>query len=435
MNHPQNRVESDRGRLSRLSLRRVSTAMKAATAVLFSVSLLLGSSTGAQDTPPGVEGRAAGGTPASAPAWREASAGYQFQFPRDHASHPEFKLEWWYYTGNVRTADGRRFGYQVTFFRVGIDPTPANPSRWAVRDLFMTHLAVSDPTGQRYRFDERLSRGGPGLAGADAERYRVWNEGWHAGLISDSRAASGTGPNDQQGRALARSQPAARGHVIRAISGNAGVDLVLDEGKPPAINGIDGISQKGAMAGNASHYYSLTRMPTRGTLLIDGERFEVTGESWMDHEFGTSFLEKEQQGWDWMSIQLADGRELMLYQLRRSDGSRDPRSSGTLIDQQGATTHLAAEDFTLAPAGQTFRAPSGAVYPIRWSIQVPTAQLTLEVTTPLANQELSTGGAGISYWEGVIDVTGTSAERPIVGRGYLEMTGYRGSLGRVMSGQ
>ena len=346
--------------------------------------------------------------------WREAAAGYEFQFPGDHASHPEYKLEWWYYTGNVQTTDGRRFGYQVTFFRVGVDPAPANPSRWAVRDLFMTHLAVSDPSGRRYRFDERLSRGGPGLAGADTERYQVWNEDWRAGIAG---------------------APGAGAHFIRALSDHAGVDLVLEEGKPPAINGLDGISHKGAMAGNASHYYSLTRMPTRGTILVDGERFEVTGESWMDHEFGTSFLEKDQQGWDWMSIQLADGRELMIYQLRRGDGSRDPRSSGTLIDRQGATMHLAAGDFTLTPGGETFRAPSGAIYPIRWSILIPKAQLALDVTTPLDNQELSTEGAGISYWEGVIDVKGTNGPKPVSGRGYLEMTGYRGSLGRVMSGQ
>ncbi len=350
-------------------------------------------------------------TAAAQTQWREASPGYQIEFPRDHASHPEFKLEWWYYTGNLQTADGRRFGYQVTFFRVGIDAAPANRSRWAVRDLFMTHLAVSDLAGRRYRFDERLSRGGPGLAGADADRYRVWNEDWRVGLAADNA------------------------HLIRAVSDNAGVELVLDEGKPPAINGINGISQKGESAGNASHYYSLTRMPTRGAIVIDGERFEVTGESWMDHEFGTSFLEKEQQGWDWMSIQLADGRELMLYQLRRADGTRDPRSSGTLVDRQGRTTHLAAGDFTLTATGQTFRAPSGALYPIRWSIQIPKAQLALEVTTPLENQELSTKGAGIWYWEGVIDVKGTSGTAATTGRGYLEMTGYRGSLGRVMSGR
>ena len=358
-----------------------------------------------------VSGLSVWGVPLIAQGWREAAPGYRFEFPRDHASHPEFKLEWWYYTGNVQTASGRRFGYQVTFFRVGVDASPANPSRWAVRDLFMTHLAVSDPTGRRYRFDERLSRGGPGLAGAATDRYRVWNEDWAASL-------------DDQGR-----------HVIRAVNRDTGVELTLDEGKPPAINGVNGISQKGALAGNASHYYSLTRMPTRGTIVVDGERFAVTGESWMDHEFGTSFLEKEQQGWDWLSMQLSDGRDLMLYQLRRGDGSRDPRSSGTLVDAAGRTTHLAAGDFTLTPSGVTFRAASGATYPIRWSVQIPKAQIALDVTTPLDDQELSTEGAGISYWEGLIDVKGTSGQAAITGRGYLEMTGYRGSLGRVMSGQ
>jgi predicted secreted hydrolase len=280
-----------------------------------------------------------------------------------------------------------------------------------VRDLFMTHLAVSDGDGRRYRFEERLSRAGPGLAGAATDRYHVWNEDWTAELDANGR------------------------HIIRAIDRRAGVALTLEEAKPAAINGINGISQKGALAGNASHYYSLTRMPTRGTIWIDGERFEVTGQSWMDHEFGTSFLEKEQQGWDWLSIQLADGRDLMLYQLRRADGSRDPRSSGTLVDRAGRTTHLSADDFTLRPEGPMFRAPSGATYPIRWSILVPRWQLSLDVTTPLQDQELSTRGAGVSYWEGMIDVGGVSGGQPVNGRGYLEMTGYRGSLGRVLSGR
>jgi predicted secreted hydrolase len=211
------------------------------------------------------------------------------------------------------------------------------------------------------------------------------------------------------------------------------VDLVLDEGKGPVINGVNGISQKGAQAGNASHYYSLTRMPTRGTITIDGERFDVTGDSWMDHEFGTSFLEREQQGWDWLSLQLADGRDLMIYQLRRGDGSRDPRSSGTLVDSEGRATHLAAADFTLTATGQTFQAPSGATYPTGWRITVPAQRLDLQVTTPLPNQELATEGAGIAYWEGLVDVTGTSTGQPVTGRGYLEMTGYKGSLGRVMT--
>ena len=174
-------------------------------------------------------------------------------------------------------------------------------------------------------------------------------------------------------------------------------------------------------------------MPTRGTITVDGERFEVTGDSWMDHEFGTSFLEQDQQGWDWLSLQLDDGRELMIYQLRRGDGTRDPRSSGTLIDSQGRATHLAMSDFTLAPAGQTFRAPSGAVYPISWTITVPSQQLELRVSTPLQNQELVTTGAGVAYWEGLVDVAGTARGAGIQGRGYLEMTGYKGSLGRVMT--
>jgi len=341
--------------------------------------------------------------------WREAAAGYRFAFPRDHASHPEYKIEWWYYTGNLQTPAGRRFGYQVTFFRVGVDPAPENPSRWAVRDLYMAHLAVSDPDGRRYRFDEKLTRAGPGLSGAATDRYHVWNEGWTASL-------------DDRGR-----------HVIRAASDRAGVDLVLSEGKAPAINGVDGISQKGAQAGNASHYYSLTRMPTRGTIAIDGERFEVSGESWMDHEFGTSFLEREQQGWDWLSLQLSDDRELMIYQLRRSDGTRDPRSSGTVVDTDGRTTHLAAGDFTLTATGQTFRAPSGAVYPTGWTVSVPAMGIDLRVSTPLENQELFTRGAGIAYWEGLVDVYGTGRGARVTGRGYLEMTGYKGSLGRVMT--
>jgi predicted secreted hydrolase len=347
--------------------------------------------------------------PTAAPAWREAAAGYRFEFPRDHASHPDFKIEWWYYTGNVQTSAGRRFGYQVTFFRVGVDPTPANPSAWAVRDLYMAHLAVSDPSSNRYRFDEKLTRGGPGLSGAATDAYQVWNEDWTAQL-------------DAKGR-----------HAITAQSGRAGVDLVLAEGKGPVVNGLNGISQKGAQAGNASHYYSLTRMPTRGTITVDGERFEVSGDSWMDHEFGTSFLEREQQGWDWLSLQLADGRELMLYQLRRGDGTRDSRSSGTLVDRQGRATHLTMNDFTLAATGETLRAPSGAVYPTRWTIAVPAQQLELTVSTPLQNQELVTKGAGVAYWEGLVDVAGTARGTSIQGWGYLEMTGYKGSLGRVMT--
>ncbi len=350
---------------------------------------------------------------APTPGWEEARSGYTYEFPRDHAAHPEFKIEWWYYTGNLDAADGRRFGYQVTFFRVGVDPAPANPSRWAVRDIYMTHVAVSDPGGRRYRYAERLNRAGPGIAGAATDRYHVWNDDWTASLDADGR------------------------HVIRLVEGGLGVDLLLDEGKPPTINGRNGISQKGAQDGNASHYYSLTRMPTRGTIVIDGERVAVTGLSWMDREFGTSFLEPDQQGWDWFSIQLSDGSDLMIYQLRRGDGSRDLHSSGTLTRADGRIVALSAADFSLTAAGPVFRSPaSGATYPIGWQIEIPGEQLSLAVTTPLADQELNTAAStGVTYWEGAIDVQGEARGRPVTGRGYLEMTGYAGSMGRVLSGR
>jgi len=350
--------------------------------------------------------------------WKEATSGYTYSFPRDHASHPDYQIEWWYYTGNVKAQDGRRFGYQVTFFRVGVDAAPANPSKWAIRDLFMTHLAISDPSGRRYRYAEKLSRGGPGLAGAAADRYHVWNDDWTATL--DGSRESGVGSR----------------HLLKAASHQAAIELTLDEGKAPVIHGIGGISQKGAQAGNASHYYSLTRMPTRGSITVDGERFEVTGDSWMDHEFGTSFLEPGQRGWDWLSIQLSDGRELMLYQLRRDEGSRDARSSGTLVGTDGKAKHLDANAFTLTPGRTTFKSKNGATYPIEWAITIPSEKLDLKVTTPLNNQELALErSTGVAYWEGAIDVSGSSSGTAVTGAGYLEMTGYFGSLGRVLSGK
>ncbi len=276
----------------------------------------------------------------------------------------------------------------------------------------MTHVAVSDPAGRRYRYAERLNRAGPGIAGAATDRYHVWNDDWTASL-------------DTSGR-----------HVIQLLQDGLGVDLVLDEGRRATVNGRDGISQKGSDAGNASHYYSLTRMPTRGTIVIDGERIDVTGHSWMDREFGTSFLEPDQQGWDWFALQLSDGSDLMIYQLRRHDGSRDPHSSGTLTRPDGRVIPLASHEFTLAPTGPQYRsASSGARYPVAWRLDIPAQGLTLTVSTPLPGQELdATRSTGVAYWEGLVDVAGTVRGRdPVTGRGYLEMTGYAGSMGRFLA--
>ena len=335
-------------------------------------------------------------------AWRQALPGFVFEFPRDHASHPDYKIEWWYYTGNLASGN-ERFGYQLTFFRIGVDSQPKNPSRWAVRDLFMTHFAITDISGMRYRFTERMNRAGAGWAGADSSHYRVWNQDWEARI-------------DAEG-----------GHHLKASDRDVKLALVLSEGKPPVIHGERGISQKGNAVGNTSHYYSLTRMQTRGTLTLDGQSHSVEGESWMDHEFGTSFLEKEQTGWDWFSLQLEDGSDLMLFQLRRSDGSLDRHSSGTWIGADGKGSPIGASDFVLRP-GETWRsAASGARYPVTWEVEVPKHDLRLRLSTPVKSQELRTEqSTGVTYWEGAVEVQGTRMGRPIRGRGYLEMTGYAG---------
>lgn len=344
------------------------------------------------------------GLAAQSVGWRQAAPGYRFEFPRDHASHPDFKVEWWYYTGNVAAADGRRFGYQVTFFRIGVEPAPVNPSRWAVRDLFMAHLAITDIGRRRFQFAERLNRAGPGWAGADLARYRVWNEDWEAGLDPDGA------------------------HRLRAAGGDIGIDLRLQEGKPPVDQGIDGVSRKGREAGNAAHYYSLTRMPTAGSLLVGGERIEVQGTSWMDHEFGRSFLETGQDGWNWFALQLDDGTDVMVYEFVRSDGRRDIHSAGSHVDARGRPRPLGVDEFSIEPGERWQSARSGGSYPIAWRVRVPGEGLDLDVRAAIADQELVTErSGGVTYWEGAVIVEGRRGGSPIRGRGYVEMTGYAGA--------
>ena len=344
--------------------------------------------------------------------WRQARPDYRLQFPRDHASHPEYRIEWWYYTGNLADSSSRRFGFQLTFFRVGVRARPENPSRWAVRDLFMAHLALSDLETGRFHFAERLNRAGPGWAGASTKTYRVWNESWEAGLGSDGR------------------------HRLRARDGDFGIDLELEPGRRPLLHGQAGLSQKGSREGNASHYYSLTRMPTRGRIRIDGQEFEVGGLGWMDHEFGTSFLGPEQIGWDWFALQLDSGQDLMLFQIRRSDGRLAPYSGGTLLEASGQSYALGGSDVTMEPV-RTWQSPhSGARYPIQWRLSLPGRKLRLTVTAAQPDQELRTPrSTQVTYWEGAVVVTGTRGADPVAGRGYLEMTGYAGrSMADVFRG-
>ena len=341
--------------------------------------------------------------------WRSADPGYTVAFPRDHAAHPDYRIEWWYYTGNLE-AGGRRFGYQVTFFRAGVDRRPLNPSRWAVRDLYMAHLAVTDVARGEHHVAERLNRAGVGWAGADTETLHVWNDGWSLTL-----------------------EEGAHRLVAASDDGHLAVDLRLEPSAPPVLHGDGGYSRKGNEPGNASHYYSLTRLPTTGRLEVGGESFDVAGASWMDHEFGTSFLEPAQAGWDWFSIQLDDGTDLMLYTMRRLDGSADPWSSGTVV-MPAAVTRLRAGDYRLVPGRRWTSPDSGGSYPVAWRITVPSLGIELRAEAAVDAQELRTGrSTGVTYWEGTIDVRGTRGGTPVTGRGYLEMTGYAGPpLSRVL---
>ena len=301
--------------------------------------------------------------------WRQAEPGYAWQFPRDHGSHPEYRIEWWYYTGNLAADGGRRFGYQVTFFRVGVDPAPENPSRWAVRDLHMAHLAVTDLGTGRHLFGERLDRGGLGWAGARTGTLDVWNGDWRASLD-------------------------AGGHRLEGVDRSFGIDLRLEPGRGPTLHGENGLSRKGPSAGNASLYYSMTRMPTAGRVRLDGEWIDVTGASWMDHEFGTTFLEPGQVGWDWFSLQLEDGADVMVFQLRRADGMPDEHSAGTWVEVDGATA-LQREDVRLVPGRRWTSPASGAAYPVEWRVEVPGRAAILEVAAALDAQELDpSNGAG-----------------------------------------
>ena len=338
--------------------------------------------------------------------YQAALPGYQYQFPRDHASHPDYKTEWWYYTGHLQTTAGKRYGYELTFFRVGNDPKVVqekNTSPWNTNNLYAAHFALSDESNKTFHYSEKLNRSGLNVAGARTDTYYVWNELWLA---------------EQLGQPM----------IIRADSpdGKQEIHLLLTSQKPPVIHGKNGVSQKASCEGCASHYYSMTRLKTEGILLLEGKAYPVTGLSWMDHEFGSNQLAKNQQGWDWFSVQLTDNTELMLYLLRQDNGQIDPNSSGTVVYDDGRSRHLMLKDFTVTNAGPTWTSPaSKGTYPIGWRISVPSEQLTLNITPAFENQELFTAGStNVSYWEGSSHVSGTKQGKSVQGQAYVEMTGY-----------
>jgi predicted secreted hydrolase len=325
--------------------------------------------------------------------WLQAVPGYRYEFPRDHFNHPGFRTEWWYYTGNVRAADGHRYGFELVFFRQGERRgSSTNASTWRVDDLYLAHLAWTDIGNNHFRYYKRLNRSGPGIAGV-SQQGRIWNGNWEARW----NTSDGT-------------------QTLTAIADDIRLELHLTPATPPVIHGENGISVKGEGPGQASHYVSFPRLAVAGTL----NGAAVTGTAWMDHEWFSHQLAPEQRGWDWFSVQLDNGTELMLFQLRRMDGTVDPYSSGTYIAKDGRSTHLKRADFQLEPLAWWTSPKTGARYPTHWRIRVPSLGIELECAAAVDAQELAGGDeTAPSYWEGAVLYSGTRT-----GVGYLEMTGY-----------
>lgn len=329
-----------------------------------------------------------------------------FVFPLDHGPHDSFQTEWWYYTGNLADAQGRRFGYQLTFFRRALLPEeqmPARTSNLASGQVYFAHFAVTDAAADSHEYAERFSRGAGGLAGASGDPYRVFLEDWSAIALDD------TGD-----------------HVrLTARQGSIAIALELRSAKPIVAHGDGGLSAKSDAAGNASYYYSFTRLETRGTINTASGTFGVAGSSWMDHEWSTSALGPNAQGWDWYSLQLDNQREIMMFQVRNSDGSLDAVSGGTLVNADGSTQSF-TRDQVQVEVLERWRSPdNGAEYPIRWRVRLPDYDLDLEVVSIVKDQQVR---VSVEYWEGAVSIRGTDAGAPISGVGYIELTGYSGSL-------
>jgi len=354
-----------------------------------------------------------------------------FDFPEDHGAHPDFRSEWWYLTGNLEGTDGRRLGYQLTLFRSSLSPTAPGESgdsaaratgitsRWATNQAWMAHLAVTDAEAERFYAFERFEREALELAGVRTEPFRVWVGPWEIAGAPERASAPGSSPRDDVFPL----------HV-RASVDSVAIELALERGKGIVLQGDRGLSRKGPEPGNASYYYTMPRLPTEGVVRTPAGRFEVTGASWLDREWSTSALSEGVVGWDWFALQLDDGRELMVYGLRRDDGSLTEASEGLLVLQDGAIRRLALDDFSLEVEARWRSPVDGAGYPARWRLRVPSDGLDLQLRPVLEDQELA---LAFRYWEGAVDARthpeadAAGGPAPVTGRGYVELTGYAGA--------
>lgn len=332
-------------------------------------------------------------------AFKQVQEPREFVFPDDHGAHPDYALEWWYFTGNLDTLEGRHFGYELTFFRIGLSPHEVNrSSEWASRQLYSAHFALTDVENDRFYSFERYSRDALGMAGAIGSPFQVWLEDWSA-------AATGSGALPVR---------------LNAADEGVEIDLNLSSQKRIVLNGEDGFSRKGNNSGEASYYYSLTRLPTEGDITLDGKTYAVSGLSWLDREWSSAQLSEEHVGWDWFALQLSDGRDVMYGVLRPADENGSAFELGAMVEADGSHKSIEAGKVALDVL-DWWESPLGGTYPSRWRFRMPSEDLDLVVTPYTSNQELN---AIVRYWEGAVRIEGVSRGSPISGSGYVELTGY-----------
>jgi predicted secreted hydrolase len=380
-----------------------------ASALTLTLMAVLACSPGPGDRPttagPGLTGIRYLSDDSDAPGFARADSPRPFVFPADHAPHPAYRTEWWYFTGNLFDARAAHYGFELTFFRVGLEPEPvARDSALATNSVWMAHLTVTDQANNRFHTAERLSRGGSGLAGASApdaaadSEVRLFVEDFS--IVFSGDGASLTAHDDA-----------------------FGIDLVLTGLDRIVAQGNAGLDAKGAEPGNASYYFSAPRLAVRGELVPDSGQTAVAveGTAWMDREWSTSALSPDIEGWDWFALQLDNGSDLMFYRLRGRDGSTSPHSGGSITDLASRTERLDAESVMLEPLREWTSPRTRVSYPVAWRMRIPLRDIELEVRPVIDNQELD---LSVRYWEGAVTATGTVDGETIAGVGYLELAGY-----------
>lgn len=346
--------------------------------------------------------------PADANHFRKAMTPQDWHFPEDFGPHNDYQTEWWYYTGNLETQEGRPFGFQLTFFRQALTSNrETTASDLRSHQVYSAHFTVSDIQDRHFYPFERFSRGNIDLAGAKSMPYHVWLQDWSATELEPGKVR------------------------LQAKTANVALDLVVSQTLPPILQGDRGLSVKGYEPGNASYYYSLVQQPTTGTLTVNKKSYNVKGITWKDHEYSTSALTPGTVGWDWFSMQFDNGTALMLYLLRREDGSLESTSAGTFIAADGTTQPLSGQDYRVNVLDTWKSTKSKATYPSKWQIEIPQLNLTVQGKSMLADQELNTSTA--TYWEGAVTFAGSWKQQPLRGQGYVELTGYANRLDSLLA--